>query len=265
MARVPSVNNSWKTVLVATAFNLLFEYSIRGINNLLVQPVLPFILFTVYFTLFTMLNELITRYRLRDYHLILASFFFGTAYQFLVSGAALLPPLTLGVNWISLLFVVAVWWGILQSVITFYISNRICPRDWNHELSKAGWVAALLINCLMVLLFQASGAIPRANMLQITLMVSIMIISALAFKATLPNRIQRSSSAIFNRSSALDFLSALTVIIFFVCAVFLTFDSVRANTSNVNATSTSIVIGWTTILAFIVLAYRLYYKKPISV
>ena len=30
----------WKILLVTTAFNLLFEYSMTGINNLRVQPVL---------------------------------------------------------------------------------------------------------------------------------------------------------------------------------------------------------------------------------
>ena len=51
----------WRTVLVATGFNLLFEYSMRGIN--------------------------------------------------------------------TLLSVVVVWWGGLQSVMTFYVANRIAPRD----------------------------------------------------------------------------------------------------------------------------------------
>lgn len=98
------MNRSWKTVLAATAFNLLFEYSMRGVNNLLTQPILPFILFTVHFSLYTMLGDLILRFRLRDYNLMVVVFFFSTAYQFLVSGSALLQPWVLGVNWANLFF-----------------------------------------------------------------------------------------------------------------------------------------------------------------
>lgn len=266
MVSLLDMNSSWKTVLIATGFNLLFEYSMRGVNNLLVQRALPLILFTAYFTLYTMLEDLIVRFRLKDYHLMVTAFFFGTVYQFLVSGAAILPPMRLGVNWTSLLFVVIVWWGVLQSVITFYIANRLAPRDWNHRrLSKAGWATALFLNGLVVMLFQLSGAIPKATASQIAVMGVIVFISALIFRRILPGENERSSPMPFKRSIALDFLSALTAVLFFICAVFLTFDPIKANTSNVNATATTIVIRWTIILAFIVLVYRLYSKRPIPV
>lgn len=260
------MDSSWRTILIATWFNLLFEYSMRGINNLLVQPLLPIVLVTVYFTLFTMLEDLIVRFRLRDYHLMVAALFFGTAYQFLVSGTAILPPMMLGVNWGHLLFVVVIWWGILQSIMTFYIANRLAPRDWNHrKLSKVGWATALFFNGLMVLLFQLSRAIPRATISQIIIMGIIMTSSALVFRRTLPSENEHASPISFNQSVLLDILSALTMVIFFICAVFLTFDPIKAYTSNVNATSTAIVVRWTTILALIVLVYRFYSKRPISV
>lgn len=260
------MNSSWRTVLIATGFNLLFEYSMRGVNNLSVQRALPLILFTAYFTLYTMLEDLIVRFRLKDYHLMVAAFFFGTAYQFLISGAAILPPTRLGVNWTSLLFVVIVWWGVLQSIITFYVANRLAPRDWNHrKLSKIGWATALVLNGLVILLFQLSGAIPKATASQLVVMVIIMCISVLIFRRIIPGENERPSLTHFNRSILLDFLSALTVAIFFICAVFLTFDPVKVNTSNVNATATMIVVRWTISLAVILLVYRLYSKRPIPV
>ncbi len=258
------MNRSWKTVLVATAFNMFFEYSMRGVNNLAVQPVLPFVLFAVYFSLYAMLEDLIAKYRLKDYHLLMAAFFFGTAYQFLVSGSALLQPSFLGVNWANLLFVVVVWWGNLQSIVTFYFANRIAPRDWNHRLSRKGWVAALTVNCLMVLLFQLSGKIPKPTIPQLAIMLSIMVLAAALFKAALPKSIPNSSPA-FQRSRFMDFSAALTVGVFLFCATFLTFDPVRAKTSNVNATATAVVTIWTIILALAVFAYRTCTKKPIPV
>lgn len=235
------MNRSWKTVSAATAFNMLFEYSMRGFNNLSVQPLLPFVLFTFYFSLYAMLEDLIVKYRLKDYHLIMAAFFFGTAYQFLVSGSALLHPSFLGVDWTNLVFVVVVWWGNLQSIVTFYFANRIAPRDWNHLLSKKGWVAALIINCLMIMLFQLSGAIPKPTIPQLTIMLLVMAFAAVLFTTALPKSISNSSQT-FNRSRFMDFFAASTVGIFLFCAMFLTFDPVRAKTSNVNATATAVVL-----------------------
>ena len=258
------VNRSWQTVLAATGFNLLFEYSMRGVNNLPRQPILPFILFGTYFSLFTMINDLIARLRLKDYHLIALAFFFGTAYQFLVSGAALLQPEALGVNWTSMLFVIVVWWGIVQSMVTFYFATRLAPRDWNRRLSRTGWIIALAINGFMISLFQRSTAIPKANSLQVAVMLVIMAIAAALFRTLLPKNPQDSSS-VFVRSRLMDTVSALTVAVFFFSATFLTFDPIRAKTSNVNATATVVVTAWTIILALIVVGYRLSVKRSIAV
>jgi hypothetical protein len=44
--------NHWKIVFAAVGFNLLFEYSMRGINNLLVRPLLTLFLFLANFPYF---------------------------------------------------------------------------------------------------------------------------------------------------------------------------------------------------------------------
>ncbi|MEM3726573.1 MAG: hypothetical protein QXK98_06920, partial [Candidatus Bathyarchaeia archaeon] len=70
--------NRWNIVLAATGFNLLFEYSMRGINDLNLRPLLPLFLFWVYFPYFALLEDSITKYRLKDYNIVIAGFFFGT-------------------------------------------------------------------------------------------------------------------------------------------------------------------------------------------
>jgi hypothetical protein len=45
---VSSIDNRERLVLVATDFNLLFEYSLRGINGFLLQPLLLLILFMAF-------------------------------------------------------------------------------------------------------------------------------------------------------------------------------------------------------------------------
>lgn len=153
----------------------------------------------------------------------------------------------------------------MQWVVTFYMANRVAPRDWCYKLSRKHWAVALVINCSMVLLFQLSSAIPKPNFQQIILMLAIMAVAAMLFKVTLP-RTEQSGSPTFQRSAFMDLLSLLTVGIFFFCATFLTFDPVKAKTSNVNATATSIVIGWTVIiLALAMLIYRVRTRRSIPV
>jgi len=256
----------WKTVLVATMFNLLFEYSMRGINNILVQPFLPLVLFTTYFTLFTMLEDLVLRYRLKDYHLMVGAFSYGIVYQCLVSGAAFIPPLIFGINWGGVLFVILVWWGALQNVMTLYIANRIAPRDWNRgPLSKMGWAAMLLLNGLMVLLFQLYGGIPKGSLRGIVVMVLILIGGMAMFLRVLPGKEERSLTPEFRRDKVMDCLSIFTVIVFLVCAVFLTFDPTRHGASRVNWTATQVVVAWSIVLALGMLTYRLCFRRPISV
>lgn len=259
------IGNRWKIVLIATGFNLLFEYSMRGINNFPKQPVLPLILFAAYFTYFTMLEDLIVRFRLGDYHLFVASFFFGTIYVCLVSGAAFTPPLILGINWGYLLFINLVWWGAVQAVLTFYIANRLSPREWSHALlSKKGWTLMMFLNGFVVLLFQLSGVIPQGTLSGIIVMVIILTASALIFWKLQPKQEEKASPE-FKRSRVMDYLSIATAAVFFVCAVFLIFDPSHLGASNVNLTSVRIVSIWTTILAIIMLVYRLHTKRPIPV
>lgn len=212
-----------------------------------------------------MLNDLISRFKLRDYHLMVLAFFFGTFYQFFASGAALLPPLFLGVNWQSILFVVIVWWGVTQSVMTFYIANRVAPRDWNWRLPKSGWRVALALNALMMLVFQSSPAVPQANKQQGLVLIVIMAAAAILFKTLIPDAKKREIPTDFHPSRALDALSTTTIAVFLVCAAFLTFDPAVLTTSLVNVTATRIVISWTIILALAALAYRLFSRRSISV
>jgi len=50
---VNSIDNRERLVLVVTGFNLLFKYSLRGINGFLLQPPLLPILFIAYAKYFT--------------------------------------------------------------------------------------------------------------------------------------------------------------------------------------------------------------------
>lgn len=257
------MTNRWKIILIATAFNVLFEYSLRGINNLKVQPVLPFVLIATYFTLFTMIEDLIVRYKLKAYQLMILSFFYGTIYLAYISGLAFIKPSFLGIAWLPLIYVNVVWWGALQAVLTFYFANRICVRDWNHpRLSQKGWIICVGVNFFSIYLFQKSGVIPAGTPIGKLTMLTILIITLVAFTATLT---KKTTIRRFQNSKLLNFLSLLTVLLFIFSAIFLTHDPILAATSNVNALSLKIISVYTLVVSVILLGYRFITKKEISV
>lgn len=88
------------------------------------------------------------------------------------------------------------------------------------------------------------------------MIILIMLASAGGFWRILPSKEMRGFPLEFRRDRVMDYLSVLTVVIFFVCAVFLTFDLTKHAASNVNETSTRIVVGWTTVLALTMLAFQ---------
>jgi len=186
----------WKIVLTAVGFNLIFEYSMRGINNLAARPVLPLFLFLVYFPYFAILEDLIAKYRLKDYNIAIAGFFFGTAFTLFVPATQFTEPQAFGMNWTALLFINFFWWSMIQGVLTFYIATRLFPRDWNHKLLSRKQKAALLTTLIIVgLLYRINIQLNMPQAPQITpqaytAIATTLAITALTFKKQYQNKPQ---------------------------------------------------------------------------
>ncbi|MEM3696923.1 MAG: hypothetical protein QXQ94_05385 [Candidatus Bathyarchaeia archaeon] len=264
-----NVLNRWKIVFVAVSFNLLFEYSMRGINNLLVHSILPFFLFLVYFPYFVLVEDLITRYRFRDYHLLLVGFFFGTAFTLFVPATQFVEPQAFGINWLALFFVNFVWWGAVQGVLTFYLANRLFPRNWNHKLlSKVQQTAFLAVLIIVGLAFRISIQLnmpeaPRISPSAYIIVAFLLIITALAFRKVLPRSV--SEIPVYRKERFLDVLAAATIGIFVFCAVFLIHDPTYINVHGVNQTAVRVVTFWTGIVALLMFVYRLYAHRSIPI
>ncbi len=265
------ISSRWKIVLFATLFNLLWEYSIRGTTDLLVHPRLPLFLFLTYFPYLAMVEDLIGRYRLKDYHVMVVALFFGLAWQLMGPSVVFVPPLILGINWSGLLFVNLIWWCPIQTVMAFYIGNRLTPReDWGHPLlSRAGWGLALFIFILITLLFRFYVPdFPPITLHQVVIMIALVIATALVFRKILPSLEEGSSSTtVFEKSRVMDYLSAFTTIFFFFSAVFLTSNPslVYVTHLNLNRTAFRAVMVGSTIIVLSMLTHRLSSREPIPV
>jgi len=96
-------------------------------------------------------------------------------------------------------------------------------------------------------------------------MILILIGGVTVFWRVLPSKEERSITPEFRRDKVMDCLSIFTVIVFFVCAVFLTFDQTKHGASRVNWTATQVVVAWSIVLVLGMLTYRLCSRRLISV
>jgi hypothetical protein len=263
------VLSRWKIVFAAVGFNLLFEYSMRGINDLAVHPALPLFLFLVYFPYFAILEDFITKYRLKDYNVIVAGFFFGTAFTLFVPATQFVEPQAFGINWTTLLFINFFWWGMFQGVLTFYIATRLFPRDWNHKLVSSKQKIALLFMLIAVgLMYRISIQINIPHAPQIFSIAAyiailiVLIVTALIFRITIP---KKGIPTAHNKEKIIDLISALTIVILLFCAVFLTRDPTQINVHSVNATAVRLVTIWTIITALILGTHRIRTRRPIPI
>ncbi|HLF91158.1 MAG TPA: hypothetical protein VI451_19595 [Anaerolineales bacterium] len=256
----------WRIIFIATVFNLMFEFSLRGVAGIVAHPVLPILLFVVYFTYFTIVEDLILRYRLKDYHLMFVAFIFGTIAQFLISGTALDSEGAMGVNWGRFLFVNLVWWGALQTILALYIANRIVSRNWEHKhVSKAGWGLSLLIILGIIILFRASGIIPDVSRPAFWAMVISLAISFLPLPVSIRGRAARSAQPTFQKSGLMDILGLVTVLIFVGSGCFLTANPSQVGASVVGVGALRFVSVWTGVLGLVMLGYRVLSRREISV
>ncbi len=251
-------------VIVATAFNLLFEYSMRGVNHFVERPVFPVFLIAAYASLFAMEEDLIRRFRLKDYHLVALAFTYGMVYQCLVSGTAFQHPTLLGIRWSHSLFVILFWWGGIQSVLTFYLANRIRPRNsQSPPMHRRGWLLALGTNVIVIGLFQVSGKIPHGTPVGYASMLVVFALAAVSFR-WLAGRATRSMEP-FRRHVFVDLVAASTVVVFAICSLALTSDPTTIGTSDVNRLATRVVVAWTIVAVLAMLGYRLRTGRAIPV
>jgi hypothetical protein len=262
------ISNRSRIVLCATIFNLSFEYSLRGFFGFFRPIFLPLLLFGLYFSLFSMLEDLIVRFRLRTYQLALASFLYGTFAMAFATGALFDRPQFLGIAWGSLFFVGVLWWGILQAVITFYFANRIVQRDWGHRrMGRFAWAAALAYSAAAL----ATLKIANPNLAPVR-PVAYLIFMLLAGSTALflQRDLQRNQGRKpwrFEPSLTMDFLSFGTFILFVCLGSVFSGGQVLdpASASRINPSALAIVKIWTFGYSGIFILHRLQRGMEVTV
>ena len=260
------ISNRFKIILLATVFNLAFEYSLRGSNILLTKPHLFVTLVFGYFTLYAMAEDLIVRFKLKDYQIALFTAIYMMVYMGFMTGVLFDNPYFLGINPVNLVFVGVLWSGIIQGSLTFYFANRIQTRNWNHpRMGKAGWSVCLIITAVVWVLhyfgnpYKAQGTTPGYLIWGIC-ETSLIVWLYLSIK-TKSSKEERK----FVSSPILDFLASGTFFIFIFSALFLTSGQMISVATHINRPALIVVNLWTFVLSTILIIYRLKRKESIPI
>lgn len=257
------INNRFKIVLLATLFNLAFEFAFRGFN-FFNRPLLVFYLFGMYFTLYLMLEDLIVRFKINNLQLVLSAFLYGLFPMAFGTGLLFVKPQFLGINWLNLFFIGFLWWGILQAILTFYFATRLVKRDWNHpRLGKVGWVAAIGYN--LIVLGVSKTISPYLPLIQpiAYLIFGLIVFGTGVFLWQDIKKKSKREAWDCEKSIVLDFLSFGSLVLFIFLGIFITgggkVDPISL--SHLNPTTVKIVNNWTIILTIIFLVYRFSVRK----
>lgn len=264
------IGNRWKLVLLATFFNLSFEYAFRGYTEFLTRPFQPLFLFGAYFAFYTILEDLIVRFKLTNYQLVLAIWPLGLIPMALGTGVLFHQPLFFGINWVNLFFIELLWWGILQAILTFYFANRIVPRDWNHpRMGKLEWLLALgYVAGGFGFIRMVRPPVAPGTPIGYFMFTLLLIVPVIILYFDLKKDRQRSrKSWKFEKSKVLDVLSFGTLVLFLFLGTYFgghqTFDT--ASSALINPTARLLINRWTFIYSAVFLLHRWRRGKEVTI
>lgn len=242
-------------VLICTVFNLFFEYSLRGIGGFRHNPVLVPVLCGVYAAYFSMLDDLIRRFRLHNYEVLLIAFLYEILIATFVAGTVFDNRQALGVSIGALLFEGVLWWGILQGILTFYLAGRLVRRDWSvTPMSWPGWSLALGYTILFLALGMRNPLLRHGSSAAYGTLAAIALVTTICVVVSL--RRPRLAPWPFRASRLLDALVIGSVLLFLVTGSWPARTLVVSAAAFVNPTAVKIVIVWTFIYSAGYLVYR---------
>lgn len=225
-----------------------------------------------------MLEDLITRFKFEDKHVILFSSCYGTLYFFISSNIYSINPWFFGVNIGMLLFVSIVWWAFYQTLFPLYLSRRLFSRDWNHmHLSTIKWIIVLVLHMFANFLIIISPATVVGTPIGYITTILIAFIYALILIRSLKNRDlrefknnssrkeEKENNYTYVNIKILDILGVISFILMSFCAIFLTFDPINAGSSRINAKALLIIIFWTFIVMFVEIFLIFSKKKKLTI
>ncbi|MBU7037085.1 MAG: hypothetical protein HXS52_04080 [Theionarchaea archaeon] len=263
------LSNRFSLILYCALFNLLFEYSARGITQFFTRPLFILALFGIYLTYFAMLEDLMVRFRLRNYQIFLCGFLYGLFPIAFLTGNLFNPRvysgiMMAGVNTGTLLIVGILAWGVVQGMVTLYLANRLESRNWNHPLmGKVGWVSVVAYQVAVMIYAHQNPVTPRGTATGYLSFIILVIVAALLFIRSL--KIPRPSPGPFQPTKIMDFLAFGSVAIFLILGTFFISGETVVTSQPLNLLAVTLENIWVIFCGMIFFIYRLLKKSDVVV
>lgn len=262
------LSNRFNLVLYCALFNLLFEYSARGIRQFFTRPLFMLALLGIYVTYFAMLEDLIVRFRLRNYQILLCAFLYGLFPIAFLTGnlfntRVYTGIMVAGVN-IGTLFIVGILaWGVVQGVVTLYLANRLQPRDWNHpRMGKVGWASAGLYQLVVMIYAHQNPVTPRGTPAgYLSLVILVVVVAVLVIRSL---KTPGPSPRPFQPVKIMDFLSFGSIAIFLILGTFFSGEKI-VTSQPLNLLAVTLENIWVLFCGGVFFLYRLQKKSDIVV
>lgn len=263
------ISNRFSLIFYCALFNLFFEYSARGLKQFVGRPLFTLVLFGIYFTYFSMLEDLMVRFRLKNYQIILVAFLYGLFPIAFLTGNLFNTKvysgiMAAGVNIGTLLIIGILAWGIVQGIVTLYFANRILVRDWNHpRMGKVGWSAAVVYQVLVMVYAHANPVTPRGTPVGYFVFGLLVIIAAFLVIQSL--KTPKPSIQLFQPSRLMDFLAFGSVVIFLILGTFFISGEQIVTSQPLNLLAVTLENVWVFFCGLAFFVYRMQKKSDVVV
>ena len=260
------LSTRWKIILFCVAYNLLFEFSGKGITGFsytVLWLILPFI----YISFFAVMVHVADVSSGSERALLGAAATFGVIPATFITGVLFYSP-TL-VVFFGLGFVLFIlWWGILQTLIPMYMTAKYFGFEIsNGKLKSRDWYGIIFFWLIVIVSVSLAGVSMQGSLggYFISLLFFILFLFWTRFEIV---RVKNCSSGIessnspFPTSRLLDFGFWGTIIINLFCGFVITPMYPNPVSPSSNA-SILVHIIWSIILGLIVVIYKLRSKQPI--
>ena len=263
------VSNRFKLVFLCALFNLLFEYSARGIREFANRPLFVLALFGVYLTYFAMLEDLIVRFRLTNYQVFLAAFIYGlfptafltgNLFNRKIYGGFLVADVNIG----TVVIIGVLAWGVVQGMITLYLANRLSARDWSHpRMGRVGWTVAVVYQVVMMAIAHTNPQKPPGTPLGYLFCALLATLASVLFVRTV--QASRPEVRSFQPSRVMDLLGFGSVCLFLVLGTFFARGPTVVTSQPLNLLAVTVENVWVFLCGIPYFVYRFWRRSDVTV
>ena len=261
------ISSRFSIILYCVLFNLLFEYSARGLGFTIERPIFYLFMAGIYASYYAIFEDLIVRFKLTNLQITLFALFWSFYPTTFITNNLINPTtyggrfLFLGVNLGALLFISLFAWPFLQGIFTFYLANRLSPRDWNHpRMGVIGYALAIGYLLLIPRISQQAAAAANVRPITYIVVVALMLVVLTLFIFSVRRAGQRPAPT-FERLPFMDFLVFSSVVILFVLGTFFYSGEQVTTTQALSQRAVAIQHVWLAISAIAFIIYRLFIRR----